>query len=307
MKKRMIIASCVACTVIGLAVTMVVIVQANSFLRPSDVREASSASYVDTQVAKSKNVMIEGTEKTLEYDSSVDRNGKKDLYLDEERNKYYYNEKGELESYLQIWPDANPQKTEAAVEPDEPSNALKEQSGSHAEAAPEADPYAMKIPKEKLETMTEDELRIAAQAWKKGLELYGDTVADYELNSCMISTGTGNQSDIYFAKKYGADHSIYGQFFVISFDWYGTLKMATLYPDDFSDVDPADLSGYTEEKLFKMAHERLLSDETMNETVKGHTYELKASRLRRKEDGKVYLMVGICSNTSFCYTTYFAI
>ena len=98
MKKRMIIASCVACTVIGLAVTMVVIVQANSFLRPSDVREASSASYVDTQVAKSKNVMIEGTEKTLEYDSSVDRNGKKDLYLDEERNKYYYNEKGELES-----------------------------------------------------------------------------------------------------------------------------------------------------------------------------------------------------------------
>lgn len=296
MKHKKIIVSLVIATVmVGISAAMFVFVQADDPLRPSDVREAKPAEYINEQASKTKVFSdIAGEKETLTYDVSVERNGEKDRYLDEEGNKYYYNKKGELTSYVRGNPSGTQQKTEAAAVPDEKPTNSNAENKDVTESAPETDPLAIKIPKEMMKTMTEDELRIVNLAWQKGLELYGDKVAGFELRYCRLSPGVGGDTDVEFAKKYGKDGVIYGENFNVAYDWYGELVYSVLYDGEaFDEINEEDFSEYTQEQLTNMAIDRLAEEKGIAEKDKAAlslSYEFKQARLR-KRDEKIYLTV----------------
>jgi len=321
MKKKTILTLILSVVLICISAGTVVLVQADSPLRPSDVRStAKPAEYINEKASKTKTISnVVGEEKTLTYDSTVERNGAKDRYLDENGNKYYYDEDGELNSYVRGNPSGTQQKTEAAAVLDEAVGA--EESGSvekntqtatgtaekntetepvtgtaekntATEPAPEGDPYALKIPEDMLNTLTENDLRIIDTAWQKGLEFYGDKVRTFELDYYQISTRKGANTVVSFAQKYGADNSIFGQFFDVRYDWYGELITIGLYSDDFEDVNPENLAEYTEQQMMELTYDLLQKEDPEQAQVYPY-YEFKQARLWRKDDGKVYLFITI--------------
>ncbi len=300
-KKRIIISFVIALAMIGISAAMFVFVQADDPLRPSDVREAKSAEYINEQASETKVISgVADNKEVLTYDASVERNGEKDRYLDEEGNKYYYNEKGELTSYVRDNPSGTQQKTEAAAVLDEEltdsKGTISTEKNTATEIAPETDPYAIKIPKEMLATMTEDELRIVNLAWQKGLELYGEKVAGFELRYYKLSTGVGADTNVEFAKKYGKDGVIYGENFNVAYDWYGELVYSVLYDGEaFDRIDEEAFSEYTQEQLTSMAIDRLAEEIGVSEKDKAAlslSYEFKLARLRKKDE-KINLTVAL--------------
>ncbi len=272
-KKKSIITLIAACVALGL-LAAVLFLQGRGPLRPADLREAKPAGHIQKQEEQTEPIFVDEGKQEMKTDDLPTEQGGKGA-TDAGNNREDEDDKL-----------VSTQKPDAEKKPPAPE---KEPA---AEEVPETDPYALKIPEELLATMDEKALQYAKMAWEKGLEKYGDQVAGYELKHYSIpepwQIGT---SSFDFAKKYGANDSIYGHFFWVVYDINGEVCRIKSYKDTFEDIDPATLEEYTEERLFEMASECLAEEKPL--LAKTASYEFKNARLLRNEEGKVYLFVSL--------------
>ena len=147
-------------------------------------------------------VITNGTEKTNPLD----------IYQDEDKNEYRYNQEGKLDTYKQNF--SNKQTVVAA------------------------------------EDKVSDEDRIVELAWKYVTQLYGDRVTGFSLKSCRLHSEEMGYY-VEFAKMYGKDGSISGAGVLAVVRVNGELGASTIHQDLLEDFEETRISDLTKEKIME--------------------------------------------------------